>query len=269
MGRISKIFKVLKAVLVKPSVLSKVLDDPDGWEAYVRSNYGFHNGLPSVDMLSLFKDCNTNVYPYSFLEGTSLVSDIALLNLFAARSKECEYLEIGSWRGESLANVARYAKDCTSISLSSKELRELGASEGFIKVHNFYGQHLKNVTHIGHNSQTFDFGSLNKRFDLIFVDGDHRYNGVRIDTQNVFNLLKDERSVIVWHDYGLGTERVRWSVLAGILDGCPKDKIGNLYHVENTMCAIYTRESLTGRRLEFPTYPNKSFSLSFTIEEVC
>jgi len=73
---------------------------------------------------------------------------------------------------------------------------------------------------------------------LIFIDGDHHSESIASDTANAFKLLKDENSVIVWHDYGIGTETVRWNVLAGILEGCPADKRNKLYHASNTICAF-------------------------------
>lgn len=268
MGKMKKLLEVIRKVVRNPSVLNKLVDDPDGMESRVRGIHGRSQGLPTVDLLDLFPKCDTVVDPYSFLEGTSLVSDIALLNLLAASLKNCEYLEIGSWRGESLANVSKYAKHCTSISLSHEELRGIGASDEFIKAHNVFVPKNDNVTYIGHNSQTFDFESLGKKFDLIFVDGDHRYQGVKIDTANVFKLLKDDNSVIVWHDYGFSPETVRWSVLAGILDGTPDGCRKYLYHISNTLCAVYTKRELPGVFVKFPTRPNKSFSLKISADRL-
>ena len=45
--------------------------------------------------------------------------------------------------------------------------------------------------------------------------------------------------MIVWHDYARNPEQVRWSVLAGILDGLPSEMHKHLYHISNTMCAVY------------------------------
>jgi hypothetical protein len=81
---------------------------------------------------------------------------------------------------------------------------------GFEKTHRFFSEGIPNIRYIEHNSRTYDFSKLGERFDLIFVDGDHTCEGVRSDTANVFNLLRDENSVIVWHDYAFIPELVRW-----------------------------------------------------------
>lgn len=69
---------------------------------------------------------------YCFLEKTSLVTDIMLLKKFAKSYSACEYLEIGSWRGENIVNVAESAAQCTSITLSPDEMRLKNISKAFI-----------------------------------------------------------------------------------------------------------------------------------------
>ncbi len=145
--------------------------------------------------------------------------------------------------------MARFATKCVSVSLSEAELRQFGFDEAFIRVHQLFSAGLENVQHIGHNSRTFDFAGLPERFDLTFVDGDHSYEAIKADTRSAFTMRRDERSVIVWHDYGSTTERVRWNTLAGILDGCPAELRGHLYHVSNTLCAVYLPPAFAvGRR---------------------
>ena len=54
-------------------------------------------------------------------------------------------------------------------------------------------------------------------------------------------LLKDENSIIVWHDYAHNPSTTRWEVLQGILDGLPVSEHKFLYAVKNTKCAIYSK----------------------------
>lgn len=190
---------------------------------------------------------------------------MALLKALAKRYDKCQYLEIGTWRGESVANVSSVAQQCVTIDLPDKELIKFGGfNSEHLKLRAFFSKELKNVTHIKHNSITFDYSSLGKKFDLIFVDGDHRYEGVKNDTKNVFKLLKDDNSVIVWHDYGVTSEKISWTVLAGILDGCPEDKRDRLYHVSNTRCAIYINKTLKAYFMKSPHLPNKYFEIKIT-----
>ena len=203
-----------------------------------------------------------NINTYSFLPGTSLITDMVLLKLLAKRFDNCAYLEIGSWRGESLANVSDISSDCTSLTLSSDDLRAMNFGEQFIRVHGFFSNHIETVQRIERNSHTFDFESLGRTFDLFFIDGDHSYEGVFNDSRKIFPLRRNEKSIIVWHDYGFDTENVRYTTLKGILDGVPNNKHKNLYHVSNTMCAVYIENiDLPKGYTRFPSSPNKVFSL--------
>lgn len=225
--------------------------------------------LQTIDILDLFPNLNENINSYSFLVGTSLISDLILLKSLARRFENCAYLEIGSWRGESLANIDDVTNDCTSLTLSKAEMKALNFSDEFIKVHGIFSDHIKTITKIEHNSHTYDFNQLNKSFDLIFVDGDHSYEGILNDSRKVFPLRKNEKSIIVWHDYGFDTENVRHSTLKAILDGIPKNKHKNLYHISNTMCAVYIEDlNIPTTYTRFPSYPNKKFSLKVVAERL-
>jgi len=132
----------------------------------------------------------------------------------------------------------------------------------FIDVHGFFSKNLKNVREILCNSRTFNFDELDY-FDLIFIDGNHSYESILNDTEKTFNLRKDDKSIIVWHDYGFSPETVRFTTLKAILDGIPLSKHKNLYHISNTLCAVYMENcNLQTYYTEFPSVPNKKFSLT-------
>ena len=231
------------------------------YKGKLNAEYGITQ-LPTINLLDLFPDLDEELNFYSFLGGTSLVTDLILLKSLARRYDNCSYLEIGSWRGESISNVRDVTNDVTSLTLSSEEMKAMNFGDDFIKVHGVFSNHISDITKIEKNSLTFDFKELNKKFDLTFVDGDHSYKGVLNDSKKVFPLRKDEKSIIVWHDYGFNTEDVRYTTLKAILDGIPKEKHGNLYHVSNTMCAIYIEDAtFKTTQIKFPTFPDKIFSL--------
>ncbi|HOO99618.1 MAG TPA: class I SAM-dependent methyltransferase [Bacteroidales bacterium] len=218
--------------------------------------------LPTVDLCELFPCFSETVHNYTYLDGTSLPVDIMLLKSLARQYERCAYLEIGSWRGESLSNIYEVTDDCTSVTLSEAEMLQIGKNINYAKVHGIFTKNLKDLKTIEQNSRSFDFGSLNRKFDLIFIDGDHSYEGVLNDTRKTLSLRRNSKSVIVWHDYGMSTEMVRYSVLAGILDGIPKELHQNLYHVSNTLCAVYIENgSFNTYFTNFPSTPNKVFTI--------
>jgi hypothetical protein len=232
---------------------------------FVTTKFHLPKGLPTIDILELLPDLNETIENYTFLEGTSRITDITILKVLAKRFENGRYLEFGTWRGESISNVAQVSKECYSISFSEKEMRQIGIGEPSIKVSRLFSKGLKNVHHIEHNSQTYDFSKLEKSFDLVFVDADHKYEGVKIDTQNAFKLLKDENSILIWHDIGKGLEELtNWEVLAGVLDGAPSDEHRKkIYRISNSLCGIYINGKFNA---SFPEtfVPNKSFTINIS-----
>jgi len=261
MSKLSKFFTATGLILRNPWLLNKVLDDELYWKKKVKARFGMEDGLPVIHPLDLFGDFTETVDPFAFLDGGSLPTDLALLKKLAGRIPHCSYFEIGTWRGESVANVASVAGDCYTINLSGKEMQEKGLSQRYIDLHRFYSKDLPNVTHLEGNTLSFDFQSLNRKFDLIFIDGDHRYEMVKNDTGKVFDHLVHDKSVVVWHDYARNPETVRYEVLAGIMEGCPKSVHKHLFHVAHTLCAVYIPGLTGGAKLEAPVIPGGAFRI--------
>lgn len=259
--KISAIYSIIWKIVKKPKSVFLVLKDETEYENYLQQKYGIKQ-FKTVDINQFLIDSKAEIDHYTFLSGTSFVTDLALLNSLANSIPQCEYLEIGTWRGESIMNVAQYAAQCTSINLSPKEIIELGLPQKYAQLHGCIINNQKNILCIQANSLNFNFSSLNKKYDLIFVDGDHSYKAVKSDSKNVYNLLKDENSIIVWHDYGFDPETPRQSVISGILDGLPTTAHQYLYHVSNTICAIYTKRKLESCLQESPVRPDKIFKIN-------
>lgn len=233
----------------------------------VVEKFGLNQGLLTIDLLELLPDFNETIDHYSFLEGTSYITDLALLKGLARKFENTQYMEFGTWRGESIVNVAAVAEKSVSLSFSEGEMRQFGITESAIKVCRIFSKNNSKITHIEHNTQTYDFKDLEGKFDLIFVDADHKYPGVKKDTQNAFKLLKDERSIIVWHDSGRGTEDTNWQVTAGLMDGAPSDAHRKkIFHVSNTICAIYINGDFKAHYPE-KYFPNKIFSINISAKK--
>ena len=239
MEKIKKGLLALKLIIKYPYLLNHVLNSEDVYQKKVVHKFGLADGLPLLRLEELFPDFEETVSPYAYLSGATMPIDIALLKGIAQKINAQNYFEIGTWRGESVANVADVVPECVTLNLSRKEILAFRNDERYADAHAFFSKPLDNVTHLEGNSQEFDFTPYKGRFDMVFIDGDHHHQAVKKDTQSAFELLRDDNSVIVWHDYGFDPETIRWSVLAAIWEGTPEEKRPHLYHVANTMCAVY------------------------------
>lgn len=260
MGKFGKALKAFAAIARKPYLLNLVLDRDEEWQKYIAKKYpGKENGFNLVDPLTLFPDFNFLVEPYAFLDGGSLPTDLGLLMKFADSIENCSYFEIGTWRGESVANVARFASTCYTLNLTDDELRHLGMSEAYIAQQGLFSKSLDNVVHLRGNSLEFDFSSIGKKFDLIFIDGDHHHAAVRHDTMQVFRHLVHENSVVIWHDVAHNPEQPRYEVIAGILDGISQELHDKIFHLSHSKSAFYSGRTHPSSKPEFPLQSGTSF----------
>lgn len=258
---VNALLKTIKTLFIHPSSIFLVLSDQTPYRKYLKKKYGIEQ-LKTVDINTFLTERKGGIENYTFLDGSSLITDLVLLRSIAHSLPNCEYLEIGTWRGESIINVAKEAKHCTSINLSPDDIVKLGYDKQYADLHNCLIKNATNITQVYANSLSFDFHTLNKKFDLIFVDGDHNYESVKSDSAKVFELLRNDDSMIVWHDSGFNPETPRHSVIAGILDGMPIETHANIYHVSNSICAIYTMKQVVAAYQSKYIKPNKTFNVS-------
>ena len=268
MSKIGKALKALWWIARKPILLNRVLSDEDTWEGYVEKRYGMRGGLPVITMDQLGIDKSVSLGPMTFLDGGSLPTDMMLLAGLAERINECRYFEIGTWRGESVANVSSRCKDCCTLSLTDEEMRSMGMHEHTISSHRHFSKEIKHVTHLRGNSKTFDFAALDRKFDLLFIDGDHHYDTIVSDTRNIFRHLVHDHSIVIWHDYGFHPDKIRYEVMAAILDGAGPDRADHIYHVAHTKCAFYSGKAFSSTPAKFPTDPVNYFTFDFTRNSV-
>ena len=264
MSKIGKALKALWWIARKPILLNRVLSDEDTWKVYVVDKFGLPDGLPIVKMDQLGIDNKVALGPMTFLDGGSLPSDMMLLAGIAEMIEGCRYFEIGTWRGESVANVSSRCASCYTLSLTDGEMRSMGMHEKTISSHRLFSKGIKNVTHLEGNSRIFNFAALDQKFDLIFIDGDHHYDTIVSDTRNIFRHLVHERSIVVWHDYGFQPDKVRFEVMAAILDGVGPDLADKIYHVAHTKCAICSGKVINSKPAGFPSGPVDYYTFELT-----
>ena len=96
-------------------------------------------------------------------------------------------LELGVNNGVSTQIFCKYAKSVVGIDLQK--------TEKFVDV-------LQNNDNLTFHQMSFlDFYNINNdKFDLIYIDGSHEYQDVKVDIQNCSNFLK-EGGILCGHDY--------------------------------------------------------------------
>lgn len=266
MNKIQKALKAIRLICQHPYLLNNIINDEDVRKEEVIRKYQLPDGLPLLEIQRLCPDFSQTVRPYAYLSGATMPIDIALLRALAQQYNVQSYFEIGTWRGESVANMAEVVPQCTTFNLPKEEILNLTHNKRYADLHAFFSKNLDNVQQLLGNSLTFDFAPYQHQFDMVFIDGDHHYDAVKKDTETAFKLLRSDNSIIVWHDYALDPETIRWNVMEAILDGAPADKRGNIYHVSNTLCAVYLPDKKEASTLIPYDTPQKYFEVSIKAE---
>ncbi|MGE0560818.1 MAG: class I SAM-dependent methyltransferase [Flavobacteriales bacterium] len=262
MNKISKLLKGISAIIQKPYLINKVIDDESWFFDTIKKVYPqYAQGFLIVELNQLLPEVNETIEPFAFLGGGSLPTDLLLLKGLAKQYPECFYFEIGTWRGESAANVSAVTPNVYTLNLTNQELTRLGYGEEYLKQQGLFSNKINTITHLRGNSTNFDFSPYYGKCDVVFIDGDHRYDGVLNDTKIAFKLVKDDNSVIVWHDYINHSFDIRWDVVQGILDGCETNNLKHLYHVNNSLSAIFTKKDLKPVSNKPILTPNKIFKV--------
>lgn len=206
-----------------------------------------------------------NLGKMTFFYGGSGVLDYAFLYALAKKFNIRSYLEIGSYIGESINLMAGLCDVCYSM---TAEPGSIYSMRNICKQLNIpdYSERLSykdNIKHIYCNSQEYDFTLISDDIDMYFIDADHSYQGVYIDTKNVF-AHKHEGSIVVWHDFVTGGGYN--DVAAAVSDFLGEEEFKNVYCTDNNMCGIYlpkeyqgilelhSREYLEGAKQKLYTY---------------
>lgn len=269
MKKLSKALKAIFQIIKNPYLLNLILAEEQTMKRLFFDKFKTIKHLKQISLTEFFMDqSKVIVTPFAYLSGASLPTDLALLQLVSKKHLVQNYLEIGTWRGESVANVAPFVKNCYSLNIGDETMREMKLEDDYVNMHRFFSKDIPNVNHLFGYSQSFDFEKINTKFDLIFVDGDHHTEAVENDTRRILSLLKDENSIIVWHDAQIDPETPRYEVLMGIYSGMPQEKHKHIFLVSNSLCAIYYPFEIPSQDFSENKAPVSYFSVEIVKKDI-
>lgn len=261
--KISKTVEGIAEIIKNPWLLNVIINQNENWQKKTPKQY--QKGFGQISLNQLFSDFDGNLDTVAFLDGGSMITDLLLLKNACLQFESCKYFEIGTWRGESIINLVNVAEDLNTLDLNVKDYKTYNFSEEYAYAHGFFIRDTPNIKqHLG-DSTKFDFSGLNEKFDVIFIDGNHHFDFVVSDTKNVFEHLVHDNSIVIWHDYAFSPEKIRFEIVNAILKGTPDQCHEYLYHVENTMCAIYIPKQFSVDFLQQYNDPKQTFSVEVKI----
>ena len=174
----------------------------------------------------------------TFIPGGSGILDFVFLKQIAILYGCREYLEIGTYIGESINVLTECCEKLYSVTAplgSSYSMKEWCKEAGLPD----YSERLtynKKIVHYFTDSKQFDFANHADTVDLYFIDGDHSYAGVYCDTKNIFDHKKED-AIVVWHDFKNGNQ---YNVDGGkAVSDVLGNEFENVYVTDNNMGGIY------------------------------
>jgi predicted O-methyltransferase YrrM len=157
----------------------------------------------------------------------------------------CQYLrpdtifEIGTYIGSTTLFFARNSpvdSKIFTLDLPPSRQAEYGIHK-FDVGFRYMGSGYEHKIHQLHgDTMTFDYASYEKSVDLVFIDANHTYDYVKVDTHNAFKILK-RGGVIIWDDYVWNVRQPGNSGVARLLNELSVDK--KCFQIAGTRFGIY------------------------------
>lgn len=175
----------------------------------------------------------------TFRAGGSGVLDYLFLKEIATKYALKNYLEIGTYIGESIACMENVCEKKISITAPPEHPCSMS---NYCKLSNMtdFSNRLvgSGVKQYLADSREFDFNIIKENIDLYFIDADHNYDGVYNDTKKVFEH-KNEDSFVVWHDFRWESFLFYEEVVQAVVDAIGLEQFGQVYCCDNNKCGIF------------------------------
>lgn len=217
------VFGLTKAITSPRSSLSWLLRGHLAKDKiFVSQTYWFTGTLPRVALTEILPGVEQSelVLPRAFdrKSGTSIsLEEACHLAAIAKCTKAVNALEIGTYDGNTALVLAANLRPEGAVvtvdlppdfdlekqdSLTYSDV-ELNLTQRHQLGRQYRGHQLSTrIRQVYGDSAALDWNTFGGPFDLVFIDGCHSEQYVRVDSQNAMNHLAPG-GVIIWHDYGM------------------------------------------------------------------
>jgi hypothetical protein len=220
----------------------------------IAAHFGPFDAVPGKLRAILPRQNVSSVYtpgvPITILEPAYVDGNVTLLELslvchLLRQSRAENIFEIGTFDGRTTLNLA--ANSAPSARVFTLDLPTQQVISTLMPVHTqeivyikkdrpgtrFLGtQYETRIVQLYGDSAAFDFAPFLGKMDFVFVDGSHAYEYVVSDTNKAFELLRNGKGTIVWHDYNA------WDGVTRTLNSLHEHKMKEgILHIEGTTLA--------------------------------
>jgi hypothetical protein len=179
-----------------PKMISEFLQHRPRLEAMISQLDKGRLKLPMLSLERLFPSfCDKPVSFYEVPLGpwSTPIVDVTMLVKVALCAGSKSVIELGSYRGYTALALARHLDPKTRIVTVDSDPRH---GEAYCN-----GPFASRIERrVGNIDAAMFAGDSRGTFDLVFLDADHSYAGVRHDTETLFGLVS-HYGFFLWHDY--------------------------------------------------------------------
>lgn len=209
----------------------------------------------------------------SFISGTAFpLNYLVVKGLGMLFDRKC-YLEIGSYIGDSIHNVSDICEKCISVTAPIRSPWSMNSYCKKCGINDFSNRLIDTdkVEQYMVNSQHFDFKKISSAPDLILIDGEGTYEGVKRDTLNI-KKIKSQKAIILWQLVKRNpTSRIACDgILAGIRDCLTEEEWRDLYLFDNSTLGMFLPGDHVERMREYIVDDKKTlytYNLDVSVNE--
>jgi hypothetical protein len=205
--------------------------------------------LPKVAWSDVFQRQKVCLIETAKRSGNVTLGELAILAQAAAGIPDgSEVIEIGTFDGRTTVNLALNASPSSAIftlDLPPHQPTRLPLEIGerryvdkplpgarFSHGRQSFPGLTERITQLLGDSATFDWSNHYGKAGLVFVDGSHAYEYVRLDSATAMRLAASD-GVVLWHDYGV------WDGVTRALEELERTNNLGLRHIRGTSLVIW------------------------------